>query len=155
MDPRGKTTSLLELNGHICHDRRKKKDEKVRRKWATLTEPTILKICFREERPVLDKEFAILKESHDRVDYRLWEAIPDESCLHRFARDQIESLLPVQEQKVARCGNDVQNDREVSASRRPELKQILIYESRTNGVTKYHQSKMRCGVGALKHKACK
>ena len=104
MDPRGKTTSLLELNGHICHDRRKKKDEKVRRKWATLTEPTILKICFREERPVLDKEFAILKESHDRVDYRLWEAIPDESCLHRFARDQSESLLPVQEQKVARGG---------------------------------------------------
>ena len=50
---------------------------------------------------------------------------------------------------------DVQNVREVSASKRPELKQILIYESRTNGVTKYHQSKMRCGVGALKHKTCK
>ena len=65
--------------------------------WAALADPTILGICFRAERPVLDKEFAVLKEGHDRVDYRLWEAIPNKSCLHRFAGDRVESLLPVQE----------------------------------------------------------
>lgn len=97
MDPRGITIRILELNGYICHNRRKKNDEKVRRKWAALADPTILGICFRAERPVLDKEFAVLKEGHDRVDYCLWEAIPNKSCLHRFAGDRIESLLPVQE----------------------------------------------------------